>query len=473
MTVDSPASIVPTQEMQWELMYALSPSDPGASRVLIVDNRYLDGPLDRKAMTAAFDDVIARQDALRLTFTTVAPDPAVVVNDRIDPPVEFLDLSGWTETAQSDRVQELAYQENRRRFDLGGPLWHAWVVRLSEVTCLVNVSFSHVIADGAACDVFMHDLLTAYQARTGDGPGWTSDAPSFAEIHTIQSRRFEARADRVAHWRANLAPVPQNPVFTRSAPPDADLLGRARVGFELPTPTATELRRIAWRASTTPFVVVLTAYHVLLSLLGHKERTVIASGTLARPTKAERRSVMQFVTDTYVCVDTPDGAALRDVVGNAHRSMSEGVENLLSYKTIARAVNPRFDSARPWADYHLCDGHFYSGASYRPASEDSRLRLRHAYIPGRPPAEQSSDLVAGALPADLFEAWDAWCGPSVAMGNPRNGGVLLYNDQVYPTEVMRGLVDTYLWIVEALAWSPQTKVGDLREEYERDRRLGT
>nr|WP_042178186.1 condensation domain-containing protein [Kibdelosporangium sp. MJ126-NF4]CEL13033.1 Siderophore biosynthesis non-ribosomal peptide synthetase modules [Kibdelosporangium sp. MJ126-NF4]CTQ98719.1 Siderophore biosynthesis non-ribosomal peptide synthetase modules [Kibdelosporangium sp. MJ126-NF4] len=470
MTGELPTSIAPTQEMQWELMYALSPSDPGASRVLIVDNRYLDGPLDRAAMQAAFADVIARQDALRLTFAAVAPDPTVVIEDRIEPPVEFLDLSGLPETVQTTRIQELAYQENRRRFDLGGPLWHAWVVRLSDETCLVNVSFSHVIADGAACDVFMHDLLAAYQARTGEGPGWTADAPTFAEIHAMQTRRFEARSDKLEHWRSTLAPVPQNPDFTRNAPADADLLGRARIRFELPTATATELRRIAWRAATTPFVVVLTAYHVLLSLLAGKERTVIASGTLTRPTKREKQSIMQFVTDTYVCADTPDGAALRDVVAYAHRSMSDGIENLLSYKAIAQAVNPRFDTVRPWADYHMCDGHFYSGASYSPAPKDSRLRLRHAYIPGRPPDEHASELMAGALTPDLFEAWDAWCGPSVAMGNPRNGGVLLYNDRVYPTEVMRGMLDTYLWIVEALAWSPQAKVGDLREEYERERR---
>ena len=470
MTGRVPMPIAPTQEMQWELMSALSPADPGASRVLIVDNRYFDGRFDRAAMTAAFDDVIARQDALRLSFVTVAPDATVVVNERIEPPVEFLDLSSWSEADQTERVEEIAYHANRRRFDLAGPLWHAWVIRLDAERHLVNVSFSHVIADGAACDVFMHDLLTAYAARTGDGPGWTADAPTFAELHAMQSQRFEATNDRLDHWRTNLAAVPQHPDFTRNAPPDADLLGRGRIRFELPTETAAEVRRIAWRMATTPFVVVLTAYHLLLALVGDKDRTVIASGTLTRPTRAEKRSVMQFVTDTYVCADMPDSAALRDVVLGAHTSMSDGVKNLLSYRTIARAVHPGFDTARPWADYHLCDGHFYSGASYAPATADSRLRLRHAYIPGRSPDKPSSELVAGALTPDLFEAWDAWSGPSVAMGNPRNGGVLLYNDRVYPTEVMRRFADTYLWIVETLAWAPQTKVGDLRGEYKRGRR---
>jgi hypothetical protein len=460
------SALAPTQEMQWELMYALAPDDPGRSRVLIVDNRYLDGPVDLTGMLAAFAAVTRRHDALRLSFTAVGPDPAVVVRDDVEPPIEVLDLSAAPEAAQRARIDEIAFEENRRRFDPRGPLWHAWLVRLGPDLHLLNLSFSHVIADGAACDVFVRDLLTAYQA--GANLSWDSAALTFEEISRLQSARFAPTPERVEYWRARLAPIPQNPAFVRAAPAGADLLARGRLRFEFSDASAAEIRRLAWKSATTPFVVVLAAYHLLLSLVCGKERTVIASGTLARPTRGEKRTLMQCVTDTYVCADAPEGAPLWDVVRSAHESMTTGVENLLTYKDIARAAQPGFDTARPWPDYNLCDGHFYSGASYGPGPQESTLSPRHAYIPGLPTQDRKTELLAGRLPPALYEPWEAWCGPSVAMGNPRNGGVLLFNDEVYPTSYMRQFLDTYLWLLETLVWSPETKVGDVREGYVRD-----
>src|SRR5205823_6541559 len=137
----------------------------------VVDNRYLRGPLDLPALRAAFADVAGRHDALRMVFDSIAPDARVRVLERIEPPVEELDLSGLDEAARQTVIEELSYRENRRCFDLGsGPLWHAWVVRLDATTHLLNLCLLHVIADGWAPKVFLTDLLQAYGGRTGAAP---------------------------------------------------------------------------------------------------------------------------------------------------------------------------------------------------------------------------------------------------------------------------------------------------------------
>src|SRR5437660_6277640 len=133
-----PTSLAPCQETQWEFMSGLCPDDPGRSRHVVVDNRYLRGPLDLPALRAAFADVAGRHDALRMVFDSIAPDARVRVLERIEPPVEELDLSGLDEAARQTVIEELSYRENRRCFDLGsGPLWHAWVVRLDATTHLL------------------------------------------------------------------------------------------------------------------------------------------------------------------------------------------------------------------------------------------------------------------------------------------------------------------------------------------------
>jgi hypothetical protein len=457
-------TLAPTQEMQWELMLALAPDDPGSSRVLIVDNRYLDGELDLAALRAAFGDVTRRHEALRLVFDDVRPDPVIRIADEMPPPVEFLDLSGLDESEQLVRLDLVSFEANRHTFDLrGGPLWHAWVVRLRSDRHLLNLAFSHLIADGAACRVFVLDLVRAYLARRSGIDHAAPPVPSFADLHELQNRRYAARAGKLDYWRERLTPAPPEPVYLRRATPDSDLLARGRIGFDLRRPeTVAEAKRLAWRSRTTPFVVLLAGYALLLSLVRDKERISIASGTLSRPTPAERRTVMQFVSDPYVCPDMPGDASLGDVVWSTHRAMTDGIDNLVSFQTIARAVNPDFDHARPYPDYHLCDGHFYSQALHDPPIEAPGLRVTYASIPGSPPVDFRSDLLVGSIADQLQPAWEAWCGPSVAVNIDRDGAVMLFNDRVYPMDAMRDVVDEYLDIVEIVVWHPGTTVGELR-----------
>ncbi|CAM3726474.1 condensation domain-containing protein [Kibdelosporangium persicum] len=450
--------LAPSQESQWEFMSALSPEDPGRSRIVVVDNLHLRGSLDQTALTRAFVDVLRRHDTLRLAFRNLGPDPLVRIRDTWDPPVEFVDLTTMDVRGRRERIDRLVYAENRRTFDLvNGPLWHATVSRLGGDRHLLTLCFSHMVADGYAPKVFVTDLLTAYGARIGVSPPLPDDAPSFDEVRDMQARRLRITDERLAYWRSKLIPFPTSTHIEPRYEPGANLLTRDRLPFDFSAEVATALKRVAWRARTTPFVAMMAAYHAVLSVETGSDRTVVSTATLGRTTERSWKAVAQFASDPYVATDLPDDLTLGDAVRVTHDTLAEATANLVPYTAIARAVNPDFDRSRPWPDIELCDGNIYSQAYRHMTTEIAGLRVNQVFIAGRVPEPEHF------APRTISRAWLARCGPSIEIGMRRDGGALLYNADVYPTDVMRRIVERYTEAVTLLATRPDLTVKALRK----------
>ena len=460
-------SLTPAQEGQWEVMYALCPDDPARTRHLVFDYRHLQGAVDERAFMDAFADVTRRHDALRVVFDSVSCDPVIRVEEDAEPAVEFIDLTGLSDRAQRNRIEEVVFDEGRRCFDLRkGPLWHASVLRLNATSHWLVLSLSHIVADGWSSKIFVDDLLAAYRSRTGNGPPLIDDVPALAEIHDIQRRRLDPLPERLRYWRECLTALPDEPYLFRPRVAEADLLTQSVVTFAIPAPTVAGVKRVAWKARTTDFVTLLSAYHLLLAIATGKSRTVVSTAALSGVTGRERRAICQHANDPYISTDLTDDRTLLDAVRRTHTSMAGALEHLVSYKDVARAVNPDFERVRPWPDCHLFDGNFFDGA-FEPAeltTSDLRLVRPPLHLDG-PPSTYTPDLLWSALPPSAHRIWEANCGPNMEVNTRRDGGALHFNRELLPTELMREFVDRYLWVVGAIADTPELTVGALRDKH--------
>jgi Condensation domain len=449
-------------------MSELYPQRPGHARNLVVHSRIVHGPVDLRAMERAFADIMRRHDSLRLILESTGVDPRLRIETNIEPPVEFLDLSGVGESEQQSFIRELVFCERRRTFDLrSGPAWHAWFIRLGRTRHFLNVCFSHLVADGWSSKVFVRDLMVAYRARADGWPSARDDAPSFAELCALQARRREPTAERLRYWRERLTPLPERWPFTSEPQPHADLLARSSVDFALPHETAQRMKVVAWRARTTPYVVMLAGYHLVLSLRTGKPRTTIHIVTRDRRTEAEQNAIFLCAGYLYVSTETPLEATLRDVVRETRESMQEASENLVPYKDLARAVNPGFEIGRPWSDAHVFDGDFTSWAYDEPAAEIAGVHLEETPVPEARPPDYGSESGSGDLRDGLTRPWEFTCGPNLDISTYRDGGAVGFNPEIYPTEDMQRLADEYVWVMEKLVWRQDTRVESLREDHAR------
>lgn len=458
-----PTDLLPAQESHWELMCAMSPEEPGASPFLVADNRFVHAPLDVPAMRRAIDDVTARHDALRMVFDDVGLQPRLRIEPTVEPPTEFDDLSALDPDEQRIRIGQLTFRQSRWAFALrSGPAWRVWCLRLGPERFLVGACFAEIVADGWATKVFIEDLLSAYAAHAaGTGAGGFPDRPlSFGQMRAAQLDRLEPRADRLEHWRSSLLPlIEHEPLFAAQLSGGTSIREIVRIHRRFPDHLQVPLRRLAWRARTTTYVVLMAAYHVLLTTMTGRDRTVLGTVALGRASRAERRSLLPCTIDTYVATTLPPELTLGEAVQRTRDAVAATFDNLVSFTSLAEAVDPQWAVDRPRVDLPPCDAGFLSSAFEDPELTVAgltvtmpRLRLARTDEPVGP------ELTFEGMTAVQRAAWAAYCAPCMEITPDRTECVIQFNSQMYPGEQMRHHVDDYVRVVELMAAAPETPI---------------
>ena len=128
----------------------------------------LQGRLDRGALRATLDAIVARHEAVRTSFVVLDGQPV----QRIAPAeVGFLliehDLSALSGAAQQQRVSELSGSEATERFDLStGPLIRGQLLRLGPEEHVLLITQHHIISDGWTTGVLVREVAALYDAFT-------------------------------------------------------------------------------------------------------------------------------------------------------------------------------------------------------------------------------------------------------------------------------------------------------------------
>ncbi|MGP2436214.1 condensation domain-containing protein [Streptomyces sp. JW3] len=459
---DDPLPLAPAQETLWEFMRELAPDDPGRARLPVADFRRIEGTVDLPAFERALHGVTRRHHALRMVFDRLGDEPLLRTREQADVPYTYLDLSGLPADERERRVDTLVRGERFPTFDLlTGPLWRVRLVRLSPEDHLLTVSFFHVISDGWSCQVFVEDLMREYGAQLGHGSPLGRLDMTFRDVITWQRAFLAEDPARDEYWRRNLTPLPTEEVFPPPATPRGrDLTAEVAHRFVFGDDIVTAVRETAWRVRSTPFMVLMAAYHVLMCRRTGRDRLVVGTTTLGRTSPQVRRVIGQFTNNVYPAVRVDPADSFLDVVRALHGGMNDGVAYVPSFNRLARAVRPDFDQARPWSFIRVFDYWFQSAPPAEPDLQAPGLRVRQV-SPGGDGA-----LDAGPVTADLAEAGDrlsVWARrgvPIVILDDARGGGSLVYNRDLYDPGMVEDLAAEYRATVATLTAAPHEALRD-------------
>ncbi|WP_239080772.1 condensation domain-containing protein, partial [Paractinoplanes brasiliensis] len=232
----------------------------------------LTGPLDVRALEAAFADVTDRHETLRTVFADDADGSHQLVLPSVRTAVPVLPVA---ERELAERVSEVA----GRGFDLAEePPLRATVLRLAADRHVLVLVLHHIAGDGGwSAPVLVRDLLTAYAARTaGTEPDWKPLPVQYADYTLWQRKVLGSEEDpdspisrQLSYWRQALDGLPDELALPRDRPRP---LQAGHHGDEVPFVIPAELRRALDRTAAEQhvsiFMVVQAALAVLLSRLG-------------------------------------------------------------------------------------------------------------------------------------------------------------------------------------------------------------
>lgn len=240
------------------------------------------GPLQRAALRCSADDLVARHAGLR---TTIAARPQGAV--RVEHPANgaawrAIDRSGCPADARDAEAARLVREAAAEPFDLGrGPLVRFLLVTFAPDDHAFAITMHHIIADGWSLGLMLRELSTLYREHTaGVTAELRSPARDYADFAVWQ--REQARAGAFArsldYWEQKLLGAPAMLDLPTDHPRPATPSYRGVVARTvLPMARVRELAALGAPEGASLFVVLLTAFKVLLHRYSGQEDLVVGS----------------------------------------------------------------------------------------------------------------------------------------------------------------------------------------------------
>ncbi|HEX8771357.1 MAG TPA: condensation domain-containing protein [Acidimicrobiales bacterium] len=304
---------------------------PGSFNLPPLTRRY-QGPLDVSAMESALNEIMARHDALRATFSIIDGEPIQIFL----PPAPFrlpvIDLGACPDAEAGNRLDDLIAEARNRPFDLStGPLFAPTLVRLAPEDHVMIIRVHHSVFDDASVDPFRAELSALYTAFTSGQP---SPLPplrgSFADV-CRQERPMVTGASPTAErsfWRGELAGAPATmelPIGDPDQPAGAPLRAADPVRVELGTDVAAAMRTLAHDERATVFMVALAAFAVVLGRYCEADDLVLSTLNARRHSRDDEAMIGCFATKIVLRLSLAGDPSFAEVIRRTRRAVMTAI----------------------------------------------------------------------------------------------------------------------------------------------------
>ncbi|MBE9121080.1 amino acid adenylation domain-containing protein [Tychonema sp. LEGE 07199] len=233
------------------------------------------GNLDLEALRYSIQELVARHEALRLTFSPNGTILCIAASCEIDIPL--IDLSMMSDSPT--QFAQLQQQEVGQSFDLvRGPLFRAKIVKLQGQEYIVMLTAHHIICDGWSWGVLLPDLGVLYSARKQGVVANLSESIRFSEYAFLQEQEAdssEMKADE-AYWLKQFSSSPPILDLPTDRPrPPIRTYKAAREDWPLDAALVKNLKRLGAKSGCSFLTTMLAAFEILLSDLCGQDDLVV------------------------------------------------------------------------------------------------------------------------------------------------------------------------------------------------------
>ena len=267
-------------------MWVLNQMDPQGAAYNMRDTMRLRGPLNKVALRAALDHLVARHEAFRSTFEFGGTEPRVVIGEVQPSHLIELDLSGTPETEREGAFHREATLIASEPFDLAsGPLHRFILLQLDANDHVLALVMHHIIGDGWSWGILLRELQDLYGAELmGREAPLPPRALDFADYASWQRSHIDDQllARQTHYWLGQLAGM--SPLNLSSDTAVAQRLGSRgdRVRRNFPEGWLAGIQRFSGTLGLTPFMTLLAAFQALLARYCGQEDIVVSTPIAGR-----------------------------------------------------------------------------------------------------------------------------------------------------------------------------------------------
>lgn len=288
------------QQRLWFLQQLL-PNNPLYNLPTVIQLR---GRLDVSILKHSFNTIMQRHEVLRTTFTTADEKPVQVITPALNLTLPMVDLQQLPEHEREDEARRLASEEFQRPFDLAHDiLLRVTLLRLEDQNHMLLLTMHHIVSDGWSMGIFIQEMATLYKAFVSNQPSPLPKLPiQYADFAHWQRQWLtgDVLKNQLAYWKQKLAALPPALELPtdRSRPAKQSFRGSYQV-FQVNCDLTQKLKALAQRSGATLFMLLLTAFKILLYRYTQQTDIVVGSA-IANRNRLEIEGLIGFFVNTLV-----------------------------------------------------------------------------------------------------------------------------------------------------------------------------
>lgn len=305
----------------------------------------IDGPLDLAALDAAFGTLVRANEPLRTTYRLRDGSVAADVHDvGTVPPLRTPLLP--TQTVAAAEAAALAAADRSCRFDLERdfPI-RARVLEVRREQHILVLTMHHIAADGWSLYLLRTQLSQYYAAfARGEVPDPTPPRPECVELARAQQEwLLSPEADAQARWWLDrLSGAALRPTGLRPAIDPTSTAMREHV-VAIRAEVSADLRALAKQAGVSMFVVMLTAFTVLVERCLGCPNAVVGTLVANRPTAASSQVMGAHYNTLLLNADIGgDPSLVECLLGVADRVLSALDRQSLPLPALSERLEHKF-----------------------------------------------------------------------------------------------------------------------------------
>jgi amino acid adenylation domain-containing protein len=466
-----PAQIITPAERNAESVYPLSFAqqrfwfldrlEPGNPALHIAAALHITGPLNIEFLRLAFARLAERHESLRTSFVL---DEHNLALQKIHPATGWMlsenyDLSHLTEAQQQSRIQDIMRDEALHPFDLHQheqqtpSLLRTRLARLTPVDSdsaqyILFLTLHHIIADGWSLNILIEELTRHYQAlQNHETDSLPPLAAQYIDFSHWQQQWINSSAmqKQLGYWQQQLKHVPLLDLPTDYQRPKQSTHHGAAVDFVIDAALSAKVQALASAQNTSAYIVLLTAFNVLLHRYTQQEDICIGTPVAGRHQQNIENVIGCFI-NLLAIRNTIDGNnSFNHLISQIKHSVLAAQENsAIPFELVAdHCTEQRSLSHTPL---------FQVLFTYQ-ASDFSR-QLQEI---------QTSNLQMALLPQPSFTAkYDMQLHIAGSVGSDEGlSASIEYNTDLFSADSMHSMARHFVSLVEQLCLHNDTAVGQL------------
>ena len=304
----------------------------------------LNQEIDTNRFETALELLIKRHDSLRTTFEWMEGELVQKVHDQVPLKLEYM------------ICEDNEIFENMRTFIQPfnlkiAPLFRIKMLKIASDRYVMLFDMHHIISDGVSINIFMEELMALYE-----GIELSPLRLQYKDV-AVWQQLYRDSEDYLEHERYWLdiyrGEIPVLDLPTDYERPEIQSFAGDKVSIALDQGILQQLKRLSLQTRTTMYMILLSAYYILLAKYSGKEDIIVGTTIAGRNHPDMEGMIGVFVNALALrCSTNHDHtfqsllAEVKEITLNAYKHQNYPFEELVDRLDIRRDVsrNPLFDT---------------------------------------------------------------------------------------------------------------------------------